>query len=839
MVGTIDPSPRYSGYSGTTIHHYVTGVDERGQGEEESTRRVESSCRGEDHNDETLRGRLSREILQERGDLQAHQAHQARQARQVRDVEDVIRRHAIRRYHREGVDGQEEQGMSFAMGGMRESVMSIPPLYKTPTKKKGEPANLRKSKEGNSVGRKKGGARRKGKISANGRKNTFAFLGNLFSSQDVRSAKNAEEKWTIERQRPPKLLVHEEREPLEQQGNRMADSQEEGDGDKLASPLMVMSPGLSCGGLLDEKFASAMRGAEGVAGDEGAASVSERVGDSIDGDEDDLLQALSPRSLLASPRVLRKLSNVAEKHTVPPRKEMRAKVIHRSTADSEISCYNENNDPMLPREDNDGNYKKNTSSKAEANTKAEAVKQHEAGNYDEDQVYILMQQVKAQQAKILELEGKCSNMKLPSPDMVAHNAVMEDQLDDKMPLGDGNGPATTEERPRVSQQKERIQPHVPEQQDAMLRLQEEHASVVLQMEKERERKIQQAESNHATKVEALEASFENKLKLSKQDWETERADLLKKCSDLEGARREADLKLKRMTEDKEALDELVHSTKQKVSHLEEASVNAERRVDEAVRQKALIEDTSMALANQIAVLTQRVQSAEKTAENAQQELQIQQAAMKTRVSTVESLNQEIQRLTVENTRLVGDKSSMEEHVRRLTSILHTVMAPNMSGAALVGLPLGTTAPSELSGDTRDEKTKLPIPPADDLMTRTDKDTEAPSNRELDATRRPFAPHNVTQKAGTKTEYFQKDMGEMNPEEAKEYRERRTTELDKELLDLNMEKEQLDQELAKMPFNTAGKTAAQRRRKKMVENRLDELFKEIGKVKRELRSIKIR
>jgi hypothetical protein len=74
-------------------------------------------------------------------------------------------------------------------------------------------------------------------------------------------------------------------------------------------------------------------------------------------------------------------------------------------------------------------------------------------------------------------------------------------------------------------------------------------------------------------------------------------------------------------------------------------------------------------------------------------------------------------------------------------------------------------------------------------------------------------------------------------DTREYKEMRTSELDKELLHLNMEKEQLDQELARMPVNSGGKTVAQRRRKKVVEGRLDELLKEIGKVKRELRNIK--
>ena len=106
--------------------------------------------------------------------------------------------------------------------------------------------------------------------------------------------------------RPSRLVVERNRDDR--------DDAEDGDRTDLASPLMVMSPGLSCGGLLDEKFVAAMRGAEdtGPSSHTGAIDADnhggrgERGGGTGGGDNDDaLLQALSPRSLLASPRVVR------------------------------------------------------------------------------------------------------------------------------------------------------------------------------------------------------------------------------------------------------------------------------------------------------------------------------------------------------------------------------------------------------------------------------------------------------------------------------------------------------------------------------------------------------
>ena len=102
-------------------------------------------------------------------------------------------------------------------------------------------------------------------------------------------------------------------------------------------------------------------------------------------------------------------------------------------------------------------------------------------------------------------------------------------------------------------------------------------------------------------------------------------------------------------------------------------------------------------------------------------------------------------------------------------------------------------------------------------------------------RKPLAPRNAEpSQPGASS---QKANIKMSPQEARVFKEARTAELDRELMELNMEKEQLDQELARMPANSGGKTVVQRRRKKQVESRLDELFREIGRAKRELRNIK--
>ncbi len=834
----VRPSPEEkSGYSGTTVHYYV--------GETEPCDDAPSL------NDE----------VDQRSLPARHQPTKAR------DVDDVIRRHTLRRY-REEVEG----GLGGGLGGLAgvtarlttwdegnegghtsrtsqqhpPGVKSIPPLYKTPTKKKASGGRRDVSDEPRRKG-KKASPRRRGRGQGK-----FGFLGNLFSSGDgdrVQVSIDAdvgadlcaepgtepgagmgggqtEQGGNPQTRRPPKLVVGRNKDCGDGMGDGSdADANggeygEEGNHADLVSPLMQLSPGLSCGGLLDEKFVEAMRGAENAGssgqigandGDKGAG-----MGGGRDGDDDALLQALSPRSLLASPRVMRRLSGASVNPTgnvssAAPTENAGSKGRGRRGVTVGSSQAHERTDA----------------------TKGTSTGDRKAGidrSYDEEHVYQLMQQVKSQQAKILELEEKATQMSAArrhdrstvqpttSPPHEQRQTSEEQQHQEPAPA-QAQAPA-----PGASEDPAAAKALLSQMDDTLSRIKAES-----------DERIRRAESQHASNMEGVQESFEAKLKLAEKTWDDERVGLLKMCAELEESNKETGRRLESMTKDKVAMDELLQSMRQKVTHLEEQAASAEQRVGEAMRQRALVEDTSMALANQIATLTNRVHSAEKIAESAQQELQIQQAAMKTRVSTVESLNQEIQRLTRENSRLIGDKSSMEEHVRRLTSILHTVMTPVGGGGMAAGLKGAMSAPvmSVMGGpveiseqvDANVVNHGEPGAPGE-LGGNPIENDEAKTT--VNPSRQPLVPRNT---APTKP------LEKMTPLEAKTYKETRTVELDKEIMNLNVEKEQLEQELARMPFNSGGKTVAQRRRKKLVESRLDELIREIGTAKRELRSMK--
>ena len=877
----VDPTPHNSAYSGTTIHHYV----------------ADSEPGDEDARD------LSDEV--EQGGADARAAARGRPSREARDVEDVIRRHAMRRYREEmdggggrdghgGLTGLTGVGMAAGATGrtttwtadgappesaipFHHSVKSIPPLYKTPKKKKKVGDGLRESNE---VRRKKGKASPVRKKTRGRGQGKFGFLGNLFSSGDMEAVSvsigagigadertgQGERDGTLPSRRPPMLVVEQKddvhgkhRAKVESRNNGQENAQENTENEKtgadeegqeneedLVSPLMVMSPGLSCGGLLDEKFVEAMRGAEdaGPSDQIGTKANDDAAAREGTGDNDDaLLQALSPRSLLASPRVVRRLSGITGNQDT------------KNSHGKEAGKGDWEQDGKRAGTTHDRDARDVTTA-----TRSDGKKVAIDRSYDEEQVYQLMQQVKAQQAKILELEEK-AHQKVPRS--ADHRRHRDDPIEDSEQRASHPSPARNRQEERRDQfNKSADQAPFPGEQTAppssqSLRLgpREDSGSAdallsrmdetLQRIKAESDERIRRAESQHASKLEGLEEAFEAKLKVNQKTWDDERAELLKKCAELEESNKETKQKLESMTKDKEAVDEQLESMKQRMLHLEEEAANAEERVGEAVRQKALIEDTSMALANQIAVLSQRAQSAEKSAESAQQELQVQQAAMKTRVSTVESLNQEIQRLTRENSRLIGDKSSMEEHVRRLTSILHTVMTPTVGGGVVGGLNGTVTAGMATMGGPVQipEGIGMPLTHGNHLGVGQVEDGKDPTAEDAPS-RKPLAPHNSLGNndnlgAPPKTSKIQppKPIEQMTPKEAKAYKETRTAELDKELMDLNMEKEQLDQELARMPVNSGGKTVAQRRRKKLVENRLDELFKEIGRVKRELRNMK--
>jgi hypothetical protein len=65
---------------------------------------------------------------------------------------------------------------------------------------------------------------------------------------------------------------------------------------------------------------------------------------------------------------------------------------------------------------------------------------------------------------------------------------------------------------------------------------------------------------------------------------------------------------------------------------------------------------------------------------------------------------------------------------------------------------------------------------------------------------------------------------------------RTAELESSLLALNMERQSLENELNRFPSGSAGRTVAERRKKRAVEERLLEVNKQVSGIKRELRSL---
>ena len=108
------------------------------------------------------------------------------------------------------------------------------------------------------------------------------------------------------------------------------------------------------------------------------------------GDNDDaLLQALSPRSLLASPRVVRRLSGTAGNP--------------KDNAASDTSGF-KGGEQSVANAGTSGGRGTNEDATTAARTGGRKVGIDRS--YNEEQVYLLMQQVKSQQAKILELEEK-------------------------------------------------------------------------------------------------------------------------------------------------------------------------------------------------------------------------------------------------------------------------------------------------------------------------------------------------------------------------------------------------------------------------------------------------
>lgn len=742
------------GYSGTTVHHYVQAMPEK---EDSSywtagSQMMSLTGKGSEEGEVSLAMASSSHVS---GEKQVKEQ-LSKQEREAKEVEDVIRRHTIRKF-------QEEMA-----GGTRKNAPTGVVL-----KKKGDGSSV-------FVTPKKGRRTKKGKTKRKG----FGIFGNLFSSQQ---SSPVEEK--MERLRPPILVVEnllEDEAKLEER---------RGDGNGCTSPLMVTSPGLSCGGLLDEAFASAMRGAEDGFHDDVPAESGV--------DDEDLYMALSPSSLLASPRVVRKFSNA--------RRPLHAAQKQNSGSHNNTKQSDKNQEDN-PGNDGEGAYVhvRAYEPQGSCDDKENAVKEHDG----EPMVplHVHDQEMKKLRSMIKDVEEQYAAR------------MQELENTHKMTAG---------EYMTVAAHKEAME-KIQEQNTAFIKqLEFEHTSKI----KELEKLVESYSARHAAtqdmrqKCMALEEE-KKALALQLQDAIKERNDtkhgeveLLKtRCETLERSIQGQEKQLEDLRSRNTEMEHASAEALQRCMESNEAKECLQKQVEDVQNQKSLIEETSLALASQIASLQSRLHAAEKLVQDAQQQLRIQDATMQTRVSTMESLNSDIQRLTRENTRLVGDKANIEEHMRRLTSILHTVMTRN-AGAPNADLTLQIPPPIENVSDVAIR----------DMVTNKSEGTV------VTQTEIPLIPHQGRdpQQGGRVTEgTFTKPLStDITPSgEVKVSKQTRMEELEKQLLQLNLEREKIDMELSQMPQNSRGKTVAQRNRKKQLEYKLDELVKDIGKIKRELRAL---
>lgn len=811
-------SNRQDGYSGTTVHHYVEPMVSRDETRyETAVSHVESNakdCDGEvsltlkDTSDSTA---CDRKTSSNDGKVLT------RQEKEAREVEDVIRRHAIRQY-REGVEAGAAGSVSSSSGTLLKGNEDVAreddvnetrgsSMYTTPKKKKSiNHANICSS--GNSSMKKK---KKKKGTKKHGKKKRFGIFGNLFSSespeQKMSFTGEGSERGFMDFHRPPALVVDDARQPTKGPGGTSG----------CMSPLMVTSPGLSCGGLLDETFASAMRVAENTTGDERNEDdevASSEVGNpGPDVDDGALLMALSPRTLLASPRVVRKFSNVSRPIQTIGRQQSSA-AGERSQEEKEYKQSNEY-DPLPQRGDERKIHIKAYEQEEEEPMVPLNVHEEELRN-----MRSLIQNLKAQHAMALrEMAAKYENER----NMTGAFGGEEEK---QMPL---------------SKHLEEMRNEKSLNTAFIKQLESEHNDKVQSLEKLMESTLQQQQAQEEDTKRHNKELEEEKRALKKRIEEIENqksimleeasAPLKTRCMELETAKDGLEMRVRDLEAKNAEIEGVAADMKQRCMELEESKDSLQQQVENVQEQKMLAEETSLALANQVAALQTRLQASEKMAQDAQQQLRIQDATMKTRISTMESLNSDIQRLTRENTRLFGDKSNMEEHVRRLTSILHTVMARTM------------TVPDD---DSMQHLAKM-IQEAPDKVSRhsvtvAGTDNQAtPGMPPVPCTKEPLMPSNGRHEKTYDSIGKDKDaitlkapIASMTPQEAREYKNTRTTELDKQLLELNLEREKLDLEMSRMPVHSGGKTVAQRRRKKQIEYRLDEVLKDIGKVKRELR-----
>lgn len=639
-------------------------------------------------------------------------------------VEDVIRRHTIRRANevKEMMQQGEEHRQNSKVHGIEEEGMR-----KTPVKKKGR--------------------KRKGK--KKGRKFVPKFLGQLFSStssphgtpspirhqagprmvlppmakpnvdfgEDVKEA-------VYKFQRPPALSVRGMK--YDQPGGHHRSISQE----KCLSPLMVTSPGLSCGGLLGEEFATAMRDVEKMEQAE-ECEVSFNNNNPDDSERDQRPEATIPGSAVSS-GAARVDSYMSPRITSSPREVQRMSSVKKLAQLSPVQASVPSATKIVHQD-------------PPKHCVTEDVPQHiDRRDTVEDSSVVVRVQVN---------NGDLQNDETSYAKQGVSKALFpEDELE------------------RLKKQS--LESHL---QEPMVSL------------RVHEQEISKLEKRHAAMIENL--------------------------------------------------------TQQHNQHVQSIKNDLEGQISDALRQKEVVENTSTSLANQLALLYSRVKIAEKKASEAMQELQMQKSSMQMRSSTFDRLHEEIRNLSRENTRLIREKASMEHHTRQLTSILHTIMSADTSAKHNEEL-VWDALQQQASGD--DQAFKIPGTEDDmaehmkHLSVTSDKEDVQvdPVQGELISERKNLTDHRKPLTASNTTvPPAERQQQQPSEDTSKEMKLKRTAELDKQLLELNMEKEKLDMELSHMPATSAGRTVAQRRRRRLVENRLDDVQREIGKVKRELRKMK--
>lgn len=262
----------------------------------------------------------------------------------------------------------------------------------------------------------------------------------------------------------------------------------------------------------------------------------------------------------------------------------------------------------------------------------------------------------------------------------------------------------------------------------------------------------------------------------------------------------------------------------------------EKQLESVERQNGVLEQTSSGLAGQVSYLKSKLAVAEKQLTDATSDLQTSKVKMQNRNTVMESLSQEHQNLSRENCRLLKDKSNLEAHVRQLTSILQAVYLSNPSQ-----IQYSNSNTSEQAGVQIENVNIAPAEGPSENGSRNRK-SETDGKKEEDvqsfAPRKPLASLNNDTPAQIERSFsFVHEIPEKKNNENKP-NHGETENLDKQLLDLNVEREKLEIELSRMPQNSVGRTVSQRRRRRIVEARLEELSVDISKIKRNLRRMRM-